>query len=256
MRRFMSLIIVVLTGCGPMQSAQVQDQVNAMIGQSKEHILSCMGPPTSTAQVGTTEVWSYNTNGPVTTSTVIGGNQSIIAGSATTSQEFCMVNLTMRNDFVTAANTRSQGKLLAPNLQCYGLLHACAPNPVPGSTIADRTKEAAASCKKLYQDPRLDPLRGVVALDEPPTLAMQSNPSNVTDEQRPALDVLKSVIEQCRNNVAAANPRLWQIMIQVAPDPSEHLKQLYDRKVSIGQYNTHRQEVSDKFKSAVADASK
>jgi hypothetical protein len=85
---------------------------------------------------------------------------------------------------------------------------------------------------------------------------MQRNPSNVTDEQQPALDALKSAIEQCRNILATATPRLWQIMTQVSPDHSEHLKQLYDRKVTIGQYNTYRQEVSDKFKSAVADASK
>jgi hypothetical protein len=72
----------------------------------------------------------------------------------------------MQNGSVTAANYRSQGKLLAPNLPCYSVLHACAPNPAPAPTqataMAEKTKEAVAFCKQLYQDPRLDPLRGVL----------------------------------------------------------------------------------------------
>jgi hypothetical protein len=217
MRRFASLVVVVLASCGPIQSGQVADQINAMVGLSQEHVLNCMGPPSSTAHVGATEVWSYNVGGPVTTSAVMGGNQSVVAGSATTSQEFCVVNLTMQKGLVTAANYRSQGKLLAPSLPCYTVLHACAPNPAPASTqaaaSAEKTKEAGAFCKQLYQNPRLDPLRGTVALDEPPTLEMQSNSQYITDQQRPALDVLKSVNEQCRNNIASTNPRLWQILV-------------------------------------------
>ena len=247
MRRFASLVVVVLASCGPIQSGQVADQINAMVGLSQEHVLSCMGPPSSTAHVGATEVWSYNVGGPVTTSAVMGGNQSVVAGSATTSQEFCVVNLTMQKGLVTAANYRSQGKLLAPSLPCYTVLHACAPNPAPASTqaaaSAEKTKEAVSFCKQLYQNPRLDPLRGTVALDEPPTLEMQSNPQYITDQQRPALDVLKSVNEQCRNNIASTNPRLWQILVQVQPAPYVNLKKLYERQMTIGQYNTYRQEL-------------
>jgi hypothetical protein len=220
MRRFASLMIVALAGCGPIQSAQVHDQINAMVGLSQEHVLSCMGPPTSTAHVGTTEVWSYNVGGPVTTSAVMGGNQYMVGGSATTSQESCVVNLTMHSGLVTAANYRSLGKLLAPSLPCYSVLHACALNPEPASAIADKTKEALALCKKLSQDPRLDPLRGIIAIDESPTLEMQSNPGYVTDEQKPSLDVFKSSREQCRSYIATANSRLWQILVQVSPDPS------------------------------------
>jgi hypothetical protein len=216
------------------QSGQVADQINAMVGLSQEHVLSCMGPPSSTAHVGAIEVWSYNVGGPVTTSAVMGGNQSVVAGSATTSQEFCVVNLTMQKGLVTAANYRSQGKLLAPSLPCYTVLHACAPNPAPASTqtaaSAEKTKEAVAFCKQLYQNPRLDPLRGTVALDEPPTLEMQSNPQYITDQQRPALDVLKSVNEQCRNDIASTNPRLWQILVQVQPAPYVNLKSCTNAK--------------------------
>jgi hypothetical protein len=254
-RRVTGLITLFLASCGPIQSGQVGDQINGMVGLSQEHVLSCMGPPTSTAHVGATEVWSYNVGGPVTTSAVMSANQSVAAGSATTSQEFCVVNLTMQNGSVTAANYRSQGKLLAPSLPCYSVLHACVPNPASASTqaaVAEKTKEAAASCKELYQDPRLNSLRGVIALDQPPTLEMQSNPRYVTDEQRPALDVFKSLNEQCRNNIATANPRVWQIMVQVQPNPYVSLKRLYDRQMTIGQYNTYRQEIAEKFKSAIA----
>ena len=109
-----------------------------------------MGPPSSTAQVGTTEVWAYNSLGPVNSSTVVSGNQSLIVASTSTSQQFCAVNLTMQSDRVVAANYRSQGKLLAPSLPFYTALRACVPNPAVVSAPADRVKEAAAYCKELF----------------------------------------------------------------------------------------------------------
>jgi hypothetical protein len=230
MSRVIGLIILLFVSCGPIQSGQVQEQINGMIGLSKEKVLSCMGPPTSTANVGVTEVWSYNSLGPITTSSIVTSNQSLAVGSASTSQEFCTVNLTMQNDRVVAANTRSHGKLLAPNLPCYALLHICVPNPSSASAEADRTREALSSCRELYQNPRLDPLRGVLSLEQPPTLEMESNPQRVTDIQRSALDVLRSTIEQCRNIMATENPRLWQVLEQVQPHPYEHLLQLYNRR--------------------------
>ena len=234
MRRFIGFIVLMLASCGPMQSSQVANQINGMVGLSKEHVLSCMGPPTSTASVGATEVWAYNSVGPITTSAVVSGNESLAVGSASTRQEFCVVNLTMQSDRVVAANYRSQGKLLAPSLPCYSVLHACVPNPVPAAAQAESTKETLAFCKGLLQDPRLDPLRGVIALGQAPSLAMQNNPRYVTDDQRPALDVLKSLSEQCRNSLAIANPRLWQIVVQVNPAPFAHLKMLDDRTITSG----------------------
>ena len=96
-RCFIGLITLLLASCGPIQSGQVQDQINGMIGLAKEHVLSCMGPPTSTANAGATEVWSYNSLGPINTSAIVSGNQSLVVGSTSTSQEFCVVNLTMQN---------------------------------------------------------------------------------------------------------------------------------------------------------------
>jgi hypothetical protein len=248
---FMFLIVA---SCGPIQSSQVADQINGMVGLSKEHVLSCMGPPSSTAQVGTTEVWAYNSLGPVNSSTVLSGSQSLIVGSARTSQESCAVNLTMQSDRVVAANYRSQGKLLAPSLPCYTVLRACVPNPAPAAAQADRIKEAVAYCKGLYNDSRLDPLRGVIALGQPPTLEMQSNSARITDVQRPALDVFKSAAEQCRSKMTASNARLAQILEQVSPHPAEHLTMLYKAEITIGEYNTYRQQTEDNFRAAVAAA--
>ncbi len=120
------------------------------------------------------------------------------------------------------------------------------------ATTGEKTKEAAASCQQLYQDPHLKPLRGIIALGEPPTLEMQSNPHYVTDEQRASLDIFKSLNEKCRNGIAAANPRLWQIIVQVQPAPYEKLKQLYDHQITIGQYNTYREEILEKLNNAIA----
>lgn len=241
-----------LASCGPIQSAQVQDQINGMVGLSKEHVLSCMGPPSNTAKTVATEVWTYNSFGPVNTSTFVSANQSFAVGSTSTNQEFCVVNLTMQGDRVTAANYRSQGKLLSPSLPCYNVLHVCVPNPVSTTAQTEKNQAAAAYCKQLYTDQRLNPVRGVIALDEQPTLAMQSNPVRVTDEQRAALDVFKSLSDQCRAKIATDNPRVFQIMEQINPDPHAKLMMLYQRQITIGEYNIYRQQMSDKFRAAVA----
>ena len=75
------LVFLIVASCGAIQSSQVADQINWVVGLSKEHVLSCMGPPSSTAQVGTTEVWAYNSLGPIDSSTVVSGNQSLVVGS-------------------------------------------------------------------------------------------------------------------------------------------------------------------------------
>lgn len=64
MWRIVSLTALsLLAACGPIQSARVHDQINAMLGLSKEHVLSCMGPPGARSSEGATEVWSYSSFG-------------------------------------------------------------------------------------------------------------------------------------------------------------------------------------------------
>jgi predicted aspartyl protease len=251
-----SLVSAMLTlvSCGPIRSGQVADQINGMVGLSREHVLSCMGPPSSTSQVATTEVWSYSTQGPVTTTAVMSGNPNFAVGSVTTDQEYCVVNLTIKDDVVVAANYRSRGKLLSPSLPCYSVLHACVPDPSAAKASANATKEASNFCHDLYKDPRLDPLRGILSLEDPPTLHMQSIDEMITDEQRTALDALPALREQCRARIATANPRLWKIAVQIDPAPDEELKKLYDRKITIGQFNSDKQALIAKLQAALASA--
>ena len=251
-RSTISFTALIVASCGAIQSSQVADQINGMVGLSREHVLSCMGPPSSTAHVGATEVWAYDSLGPVNSSTVVSGNQSLVVGSTSTSREFCAVNLTIQGDRVVVANYRSQGKLLAPSLPCYTVLHACAANPAPVSAPADSIKEAVAYCKELSNDPRLDALRGVIAIDQAPTLEMQSNTARITEAQRPALDVLKSVAEECRSKMISSSPRMAQIIEQVSPHPTEHLAMLYRAAITIGEYNSYRQQTEDNFRAALA----
>ena len=256
MRRSLTLLAVLLTSCGPIQSAQVEDQINGMVGFSKEHVLSCMGPPSSTSEVAATEVWSYSTLGPIRSAAVVSGDQRFAVGTVSTSQDYCVVNLTIRDGAVVAASYRSHGRPLSPSLPCYYMLHACVPDPAAAraKSPSNATREATAFCRGLYKDPRLNPLRDLVSLDEPPTLKMQSIDAMVTDDQRAALNVLQTVRDQCRTRIAAANPKLWKLMVQLEPSPNEKLKELYDRKITIGQYNSDRQLLLDKFQTALVSS--
>ena len=112
--RTLTVLALFLTSCGPIRSAQVEDQINGMVGLSEEHVLSCMGPPSSKSQVAATEVWSYATFGAVTSTAVVSGGQSFAVGSLTTNQDYCVVNLTLRDGAVVAANYRSHGKAAKP----------------------------------------------------------------------------------------------------------------------------------------------
>jgi len=253
------LICTVLTGCGLVHSAQVHDQINAMNGLSKEQVLGCMGSPSSKSSEDTVDVWTYSNFGPVTTNVAVSGNQYSAHGSASTSQESCIVNLTMKDGIVVGANYRSQGKLLVPSLPCYNVLYACTAGrigSVPSKPVAGMTKEALTSCTELYTDARLDPIRDVIAIDASPTLAQQNNSNYITNEQRPALDAYKELLGQCRNKIAAANPHLWKIMMQVQPAPYKELTLLYNKKITTGQFNTRKQETADKLQAAVADQTK
>ena len=246
-----------LASCGPVQSSQVADQVRGMIGMPQERVVSCMGAPTAKERIGATEVWTYAVSDGVITSAFVSGNQQFAVGAAETSSRYCVINLTFQDGEVINANYHSRGKLLSPSLSCYPVLQPCVPNasaalPAPGTSVADKTKEATEACKELAKDPRLDPLRGVVAFSSLPTLEMQSNPGYVTEEQRAALNVWQPMMQQCRDKIAAANPRLFKILVEVSPAPNAELRELYDRKITIGEYNTRKQDLNERLRAAIA----
>jgi hypothetical protein len=74
----------------------------------------------------------------------------------------------------------------------------------------------------------------------------------VTDEQRAALNVWQPMMQQCRDKIAAANPSLFKILVEVSPSPNVDLRDLYDRKITIGQFNTRKQDLNEKLRAAIA----
>lgn len=252
MRRLVVSLAIIASACGPIQSAKVADQINGMVGLSKAHVLSCMGPPSSDTKVDSTEVWVYQTYGAVHASTFANGGNSFAVANTNVSQDSCVINLTFNEDIVVAANYRSEGRLLAPSLPCYTMLSACVPNPTSSSERKASLAEALQYCKSLYSDARLNPIRGVVSIDESPSLAMQSNPMHLDATQRPAIDALGPLKQQCRNKIDALVPQISKILSEVNPDPQKDITDLYKDRITIGQYNTIVKQRLDRFKTFVA----
>jgi hypothetical protein len=108
-----------LTGCAFERAQVAQDARGAMVGFSKEQVLACMGPPVNKAVEGATEVWSYPSgNGRVTAAF---GN-----GTATSSQRFCTVNITMTASKVSQINYLGPtGGFLTAGEQCAYAIQNC-----------------------------------------------------------------------------------------------------------------------------------
>lgn len=117
---YIFVIIAFLSGCAISRSNHVEDQLHEMKGLSKEQVLSCMGPPVTKSNEGSTDVWTYTLSGA--------HNISANSNNATISQEACRINLTFKSDKVTSVNFLAQGgHLLTPNLPCAGMFDACVP---------------------------------------------------------------------------------------------------------------------------------
>jgi S1-C subfamily serine protease len=105
-----------------------------------------------------------------------------------------------------------------------------------------KVQDALASCRDLQADPRLDPIRGIVSIAGRPDLAMRSNPSFITEEQRPAVNALQSLVDQCRTILAKVDPKLAGYSQEVSLDDAR--LRLYNRQMTIGEYNQARLEVA------------
>lgn len=137
------LVIAALSGCTIQRSMGASDAQKAMVGFSKERVLSCMGPPQSKASEGRTEVWTYNSGGGSTFTTGAGGfggtaNTTVDPSGRTTSfgggwlgnsfsdTRFCRVNVVMNDDRVSALRySGPSGGLLTPGEQCYYAVENC-----------------------------------------------------------------------------------------------------------------------------------
>jgi hypothetical protein len=83
-------------------------------------------------------------------------------------------------------------------------------------------------------------------------LAQQSNSDFISNEDRPALDVLKGLNQKCREKLAEMSPPMWRVVTQIQPDPNAILLLLYGRKITIGQFNIRKQEAIDKYQAVLA----
>jgi hypothetical protein len=133
----------IVSGCAIQRAVVASDAQEKMIGLSKEQVLACMGLPAAKASAGATEVWSYGSgNGQVTTvaSGTAQANASVYGGpgyasgsatgfgvgTATTTQRFCTVNVTMLEGRVSRVNyVGPTGGLLTPGEQCAFAVQNC-----------------------------------------------------------------------------------------------------------------------------------
>ncbi len=89
----------------------------SLIGRSKEQVLACMGAPPQRANAGETEVWSYPSGGDTTT---VG-----FAGTSYSTRKYCVVNVVMSGDRVTAVNYT--GRTGGLGEQCAFAVKNCVP---------------------------------------------------------------------------------------------------------------------------------
>jgi outer membrane protein assembly factor BamE (lipoprotein component of BamABCDE complex) len=117
------LIAGLCSGCAYQRAHIAGEAQNQMIGLTKEQVLACMGPPLNRASEGATEVWSYNsTNGY----TAVASNGGRGWATATASQRFCTVNVTMTDGRVSRLNYLGPtGGMLTQGEQCAFAVQNC-----------------------------------------------------------------------------------------------------------------------------------
>lgn len=116
--------LVILSGCA-MQRAQLASEAKErLVGQTKEQVLGCMGPPANKMAEGTTEVWSYASgNGQVNAT---GAYWGYGASSYSGSQLFCTVNLVMQDGRVSRVNyIGPTGTFMLEGEQCAFAVESC-----------------------------------------------------------------------------------------------------------------------------------
>ncbi len=138
---------IALAGCAVQRAVVAQGAQEKMVGLSREQVLACMGPPSTKAAEGATEVWSYGSGNDRTTAIGTGfaqtngsisgerrGNQFSATGAATTtslatinsSRRFCTVNVVMTDGRVSKLNYAGPtGGILTGGEQCAFAVQNC-----------------------------------------------------------------------------------------------------------------------------------
>lgn len=136
-----------LAGCAVQRAMVAQGAQEKMIGLSRQQVLTCMGPPSTKAVEGRTEVWSYSSGNDRTTTIGTGyaqthgsmsgerrGNQFSATGESTTtslttinsSRRHCTVNVVMTDERVSKLNyVGATGGILTGGEQCAFAIQNC-----------------------------------------------------------------------------------------------------------------------------------
>ena len=106
---------IVLSGCAIQRSMDASSAQKKMIGMNQEDVLACMGVPSTSGAVGSTEAWSY----------ISGDGRRI--GSASDSQgRSCTVNINFQQKIVRSVNYAGPtGGLLTQGEQCAYVIQNC-----------------------------------------------------------------------------------------------------------------------------------
>lgn len=124
---FLLILFLPLAACSTVGRSQTAAAAKvSMVGMSKEDILACMGPAKKKDSAGETEVWQYKS-----TDNTRGGPSNSVkmtdywrTSYPERSDNFCMVNIVMKNDVVTRVNYNgptsagSLNGLASPDEQC------------------------------------------------------------------------------------------------------------------------------------------
>ena len=112
----------------------------------------------------------------------------------------------------------------------------------PNENLAAAFAKARAECKALWSDHVFDPLRSKFPLgDEKPTFSMLKNTERLQAKDRPLADLAIKTIEKCRRAqapVIAMFPQQTQnLFLAVERTQDALIADLYNRKITIGDYN-------------------
>lgn len=116
------------------------------------------------------------------------------------------------------------------------------PTPEPWTTY----------CANLLNDPRLEPLFRSTNPHGEPTLSQQNITEHVSEDQKPAIEILKQNGDLCFIKVAEQDSATWTIFETFDAERVDWFQRLYSGKVTWGEYNTHLQNVAVRMKTAFA----
>jgi hypothetical protein len=126
-----SLVGSLVSSCSYQRAEVAADAKSKMIGMSREQVLACMGAPSQHAIVGETEVWSYPSGGDTHTFSTASGSVDAAGnanafGSSYSQHRYCVVNVVMTGDRVSAVNyTGRTGGWATHGEQCAFAVQNC-----------------------------------------------------------------------------------------------------------------------------------